>query len=121
MLDGECLKQHRKAWNGEQTTKSKGDRKTYRKVTRIHLYTVKILPAQAWARGAVGDGQRVTHATLEERSFELLTSANAMWAIRESCSVQVNVSIGQWGWKTKGRRQGEEGETGQEGQARWLS
>jgi len=49
ILDG-SLKQNGRAWNGEQTSKSKGDRKTYGKVTRMHLYAIKILPIQTRSR-----------------------------------------------------------------------
>ena len=50
-------------WESEKSkigmSKSKGDRKrTYRKVTRMHLYTVKILPTQAWSRPkAISEGR----------------------------------------------------------------
>jgi len=46
------------------------DRKTYRKVTRMHIYTVKILPTQVWAR-STGGKRRVLCGAAVFRAFEV--------------------------------------------------
>ena len=46
------------------------DRKTYRKVTRMHIYTVKILPTQVWARSTGGE-RRVLCGAAVFRAFEV--------------------------------------------------
>jgi len=107
MLDGKSLKQSRKAWNGEQTSKSKGDRKTYGKVTWMHLYAVKILPNRRGPdRGAVGDRRKVTHAVWDNglsnfrrrlvRCGDPQVFSHEDWGTTrgESCCIQGNVSIG---------------------------
>jgi len=95
VLDGKRLKQNRKAWNGEPMSKPKRDRKTYSKVTRMHLYTVNILPTQARARLRGSRRRAASNACYaEQRSFELLSSAEAMWAIREPSTVRIGVRRG---------------------------
>ena len=75
----------KKAWNGARTSKSKRDRIRTKRATQMHLYTVDILPTQAWSRPRGGRRGAASDACyVEQGSFELLTSSDVMWAIHES-------------------------------------
>ena len=61
----------------------------------MHLYTVKILPTWAWARLRGSRRRAASNACYaEQRSFELLSSANVMWAIREPSAVRIRARRG---------------------------
>jgi len=56
----------------------------------MQLYTAKIFPTQAWSRPRGGLREAVSdECYVEQRSFELLTSADVKWAIRESSAVRL--------------------------------
>jgi len=59
--------------------------------------------SQTEGRSATGD-ERCVLTYVGQRSFELVRSADAMWAIPESCSVQENVSME--GERSEARRGG---------------